>query len=64
MNLTFLKSALYQEYLFVMQNGQEESITGPCIQLHCGNPFVKKIVTKATWKYDMVLGNFINATPE
>lgn len=58
------KKVRREEYFFVMPNGQEESIAGSCIQLFGGNSFAKKIVTKVTWQYDNVIGDFINTTPK
>lgn len=40
------------------------SIAGPYIHLFVGNPFAKKIVTKVTWQYDKVIGDFISVTPK
>lgn len=53
-----------EEYFFVMQNGQEESMSGPCIRLFGGNPFLRKITTKVNWQYDKTAGDFINYTPK
>ena len=47
-----------EDYFFVLQNGQEESMAGPWVRLF-GNPFVKKITTRVTWQYDKEFGDFI-----
>ena len=49
-----------EEYFFVLQNGQEESMAGPWVRLF-GNPFVKKITTRVTWQYDKEFGDFITS---
>lgn len=50
-----------EEYFFMMQNGQEESLSGPSYQLLSSNPFAREITTKVTWQYDKITGDFINS---
>ncbi len=53
-----------EEYFFVMQNGQEESLAGPSLRLFGGNLFIRKIATNLTWQYDKESNDFINCTPK
>lgn len=65
LHITTIKGGktIKEEYFFVKENGQEESLAGPTMPLFKGNPFAKKTITREIWQYDIAVGDYSKAAP-